>query len=224
MLEPCGCAIHNSTTDASFTAGWRWSRWSCICRRCTMVFVDYDDQQYVTDNPRVQAGLTWTGLVWAFGFHAANWHPLAWLSHMADCQLYGARAGGHHLTNVLLHVASTLLLFSVLSRMMGLCRNDPQQPGDSPLRKAGGPANATITATVPPADAMWRSAAVAALFAWHPLHVELPRESFPSSRVSKPPTGSRSGSSNAIRRRRGSGWIPPERSTWGPAWWCRISA
>jgi tetratricopeptide (TPR) repeat protein len=102
-------------------------------------FVEYDDQQYVTDNPRVQAGLSWTGLVWAFGFHAGNWHPLAWLSHMADCQFYGARAGGHHLTSILLHIASTLLLFSVLNRMT---------------------------------NAMWRSAAVAALFAWHPLHVE----------------------------------------------------
>ncbi len=102
-------------------------------------FVQYDDQQYVTDNPRVQAGLTWHGLVWAFGFHAGNWHPLTWLSHMLDCQLYGAWAGGHHLTNVLLHVASTLLLFSVLNRMT---------------------------------NAVWRSAAVAALFAWHPLHVE----------------------------------------------------
>ena len=102
-------------------------------------FVAYDDQQYVTDNPRVQAGLTWSGLIWAFGFHAGNWHPAAWLSHMLDCQLYGANAGGHHLTSVLLHVASTLLLFSVLNRMTG---------------------------------ARWRSAAVAALFAWHPLHVE----------------------------------------------------
>jgi tetratricopeptide (TPR) repeat protein len=102
-------------------------------------FVEYDDQQYVTDNPRVQAGLSWTGLVWAFGFHAGNWHPLAWLSHMVDCQFYGASAGGHHLTSILLHVASTLLLFSVLNRMT---------------------------------NAMWRSAAVAALFAWHPLHVE----------------------------------------------------
>ena len=102
-------------------------------------FVEYDDQQYVTDNPRVQAGLTWNGLVWAFGFHAGNWHPLAWLSHMLDCQIYAARAWGHHLTSVLLHVASTLLLFSVLNRMT---------------------------------NAMWRSAAVAALFAWHPLHVE----------------------------------------------------
>jgi len=52
-------------------------------------FVEYDDQQYVTENPRVQAGLTWTGFVWAFGFHAGNWHPLAWVSHMLDCQLYG---------------------------------------------------------------------------------------------------------------------------------------
>jgi tetratricopeptide (TPR) repeat protein len=102
-------------------------------------FVEYDDQQFVTDNPRVQAGLSWTGLVWAFGFHAGNWHPLAWLSHMLDCQLYGVWAGGHHLTSVLLHGASALLLFSVLNRMT---------------------------------NAMWRSAAVAALFAWHPLHVE----------------------------------------------------
>jgi len=76
-------------------------------------FVEYDDQQYVTDNPQVQAGLTWHGLIWAFGFHAGNWHPLAWLSHMLDCQLYGAQAGGHHLTSLLLHVAGTLLLFSV---------------------------------------------------------------------------------------------------------------
>jgi tetratricopeptide (TPR) repeat protein len=102
-------------------------------------FVEYDDQQYVTDNPRVQAGLTWNGLVWSFGFHAGNWHPLAWLSHMLDCQLFGARAWGHHLTSVLLHVATTLLLFAVLNRMT---------------------------------NALWRSAAVAALFAWHPLHVE----------------------------------------------------
>ncbi|MEJ0088382.1 MAG: hypothetical protein WDM80_01280 [Limisphaerales bacterium] len=57
-------------------------------------FVEYDDQQYVTDNPRVQAGLTWAGLIWAFGFHAGNWHPLAWLSHMLDCQIYGANAWG----------------------------------------------------------------------------------------------------------------------------------
>jgi tetratricopeptide (TPR) repeat protein len=113
-------------------------------------FVEYDDQQYVTDNPRVQAGLTWSGLVWAFGFHAGNWHPLAWLSHMLDCQLFGARAWGHHLTSILLHVATTLLLFVVLERMTSL-------RADASVRQS---------------NTMWRSAAVAALFAWHPLHVE----------------------------------------------------
>jgi len=102
-------------------------------------FVDYDDQQYVTDNLHVQAGLTWPGFLWAFGFHAGNWHPLAWLSHMLDCSLYGARAGGHHFTSLLFHTASTVLLFLVLNRMT---------------------------------KTLWRSAAVAALFAWHPLHVE----------------------------------------------------
>jgi tetratricopeptide (TPR) repeat protein len=102
-------------------------------------FLEYDDQQYVTDNAHVQAGLTWKGLLWAFGFYAGNWHPLAWLSHMLDCQLFAARAWGHHLTNVLLHTANTLLLFALVKRLT---------------------------------RCVWRSAAVAALFAWHPLHVE----------------------------------------------------
>ena len=102
-------------------------------------FIGYDDQQYVTENGRVQAGLTWHSVVWAFGGHAGNWHPLAWLSHMLDCQLYGLKAAGHHLTNLLLHVANTLLLFLVMNRMTG---------------------------------ALWRSAVVAALFGWHPQHVE----------------------------------------------------
>src|SRR3954447_8800547 len=82
-------------------------------------FVAYDDQQYVTENPQVQAGLTAKGLRWAFGYHASNWHPLTWLSHMADCQMYGLKPGGHHLTSVLLHAASTVLLFLLLNRMTG---------------------------------------------------------------------------------------------------------
>ncbi len=102
-------------------------------------FLDYDDQEYVAENPHVRAGLTWQGVVWTFGQHASNWHPLTWLSHMTDCQLYGLKPAGHHLTNVLLHVANTVLLFLVLNRMTGT---------------------------------KWRSAAVAALFGWHPLHVE----------------------------------------------------
>jgi hypothetical protein len=80
-------------------------------------FIEYDDQQYVTENLHVQAGLTWSGLLWVFGFHAGNWHPLAWLSHMLDCQLFGARAWGHHLTGVLLHVGTTILLFLALDRI-----------------------------------------------------------------------------------------------------------
>ena len=124
----------------------------CICLLLALVtvaaywevqhcdFLNYDDAIYVTDNPMVQPGLTWAGLKWAFQTgHAGNWHPLTWCSHMLDCQLYGARPAGHHLTNLLLHVANTLLLFLVLQRMTG---------------------------------ALWRSALVAALFAWHPLHVE----------------------------------------------------
>ena len=101
-------------------------------------FVEYDDQQYVTENPRVQAGLTWTGLVWAFGFHAGNWHPLAWLSHMLDCQLYGAWAGGHHLTSILLHVASAMLLFSVLNRMTSLRADARPASGCDVAQRGGG--------------------------------------------------------------------------------------
>jgi protein O-mannosyl-transferase len=102
-------------------------------------FLGYDDQQYVTENGHVRGGVTGPGLAWAFGYRAGNWHPLTWVSHMLDCQLYDLRPAGHHLTNVLLHVANTVLLFLILNRLTG---------------------------------AAWRSAAVAALFGWHPLHVE----------------------------------------------------
>ena len=145
-------------------------------------FVAYDDQQYVTDNPRVQAGLTWAGLVWAFGFHAGNWHPLAWLSHMLDCQLYGARAGGHHLTSVLLHVATTLLLFEVLMKLSRSEDGKGRVESDRHLTPALSPSLAssqrregekpTSILHSPSSRSLWCSAAAAALFAWHPLHVE----------------------------------------------------
>lgn len=81
-------------------------------------FVNLDDDLYVTANPHVQAGLTVDGIVWAFTTtHASNWHPLTWLSHMVDCHLFGLNPGAHHFTNVLLHVANTLLLFLVFHRM-----------------------------------------------------------------------------------------------------------
>ncbi|MBI5665726.1 MAG: hypothetical protein HZC49_11685, partial [Nitrospirae bacterium] len=84
-------------------------------------FLYYDDNMYVTENPPVQDGLSWKGVVWAFTAvgHAGNWHPLTWLSHMLDVQLFGLRPRGHHLVNMLFHVANTVLLFLVLMRMTG---------------------------------------------------------------------------------------------------------
>jgi tetratricopeptide (TPR) repeat protein len=83
-------------------------------------FVNLDDNHYVTENPAVLQGLTPQGVLWAFTtFHADFWHPLTWLSHMLDVELYGLRAGGHHLTNLLLHLANTVLLFLVLAAMTG---------------------------------------------------------------------------------------------------------
>ncbi len=88
----------------------------------------------------VQAGLTWDGFHWAFtSFHAANWHPLTWLSHMLDCELFGLNPGAQHFVNVLFHAANAALLFVLLLRLT---------------------------------NALWPAAFVAALFAWHPLHVE----------------------------------------------------
>jgi len=103
-------------------------------------FVNYDDDDYITNNPIVKKGPTWTGVQWAFTtWHASNWHPLTWLSHMTDCWLFGLNAGAHHFVNVLFHAANAALLFVLLRRLTG---------------------------------ALWPCAFIAALFAWHPLHVE----------------------------------------------------
>ena len=103
-------------------------------------FINFDDNAYVTDNPHVKAGLTWAGVKWAFtSGYAANWHPLTWISHMLDCQLFGVNAADHHMMNMFLHTANTVLLFILLTYLT---------------------------------SALGRSAFVAALFAWHPLHVE----------------------------------------------------
>jgi Tfp pilus assembly protein PilF len=104
-------------------------------------FVNFDDPDYVTRNVHVLQGLSWANLKWAFGTDnpAANWHPLTWISHMLDVQLYGTNAAGHHFTNVLLQTLDVIILFLLLERATS-----------HPLR----------------------SAAVAALFALHPLNVE----------------------------------------------------
>jgi tetratricopeptide (TPR) repeat protein len=83
-------------------------------------FVNYDDQEYVYENPMVAKGLTLKGAVWALTYgEIGHWHPLTWLSHMADCQAYGLWAGGHHLTNVALHAVAAVLLFLALREMTG---------------------------------------------------------------------------------------------------------
>jgi tetratricopeptide (TPR) repeat protein len=83
-------------------------------------FVIYDDDVYVTENTHVHKGVTFDSLTWAFtSSNATNWHPLTWISHMIDCQLYGLNSRGHHLTSLLFHVANTLLLLLILARMTG---------------------------------------------------------------------------------------------------------
>lgn len=83
-------------------------------------FVNYDDDNYVTRNPHVQEGLSGKTLLWALtSTEHDNWHPLTWYSHALDWQLYGQDAAGHHVTNLLLHVISVMLLFLLLRRATG---------------------------------------------------------------------------------------------------------
>ncbi|MGA2092463.1 MAG: glycosyltransferase family 39 protein [Sedimentisphaerales bacterium] len=125
-------------------------------------FVEYDDYKYITENPNVQTGLTQESINWAFtSFHASNWHPLTWLSHMLDYQLYGLKPMGHHITNLLLHIANTLLLFWLLQKMTGSTPST-SSPDDGIREQASSLQ----------AGAIWKSAFVAAAFALHPVHVE----------------------------------------------------
>jgi protein O-mannosyl-transferase len=83
-------------------------------------FINYDDDNYIWNNPMVIDGLTLKGIRWAFTtFHSASWHPLTWLSHMLDSQVFGLNAGGHLLVNALIHSANTFLLFLFLKRVTG---------------------------------------------------------------------------------------------------------
>jgi Flp pilus assembly protein TadD len=83
-------------------------------------FILYDDPVYVTQNPVVQRGLSREGMVWAFKTGlGGSWHPVTWLSHMLDVQLYGGKPLGHHLTNLALHAGNALLLFALLRRLTG---------------------------------------------------------------------------------------------------------
>jgi hypothetical protein len=81
-------------------------------------FITFDDDSYIYDNPNITSGLTVKNIVWAFtNIHANNYHPLTSISHMLDCQLFGLHTGGHHLINLVFHIANTALLFFVLYRM-----------------------------------------------------------------------------------------------------------
>jgi tetratricopeptide (TPR) repeat protein len=83
-------------------------------------FVNIDDDLYLTDYPQIQRGLSWDNALWAMtAMKAAFWHPLTWLSHMLDTQLFGLNPAGHHVTSLLLHIANVLLLFALLHRMTG---------------------------------------------------------------------------------------------------------
>ena len=83
-------------------------------------FLNYDDNEYVTEVSQVQRGLGWDGVVWAMTtMEAAFWQPLTWLSHIADYQLFGLNPAGHHLANLLFHLANVVPLFWVLHRMTG---------------------------------------------------------------------------------------------------------
>ena len=83
-------------------------------------FIRYDDRDYVTANPHVLKGLSWEGLKWAFTTgHGGSWHPLTWLSHMTDVQMFGVQPGWHHAVSLLFHIANAVLLFLVLRRMSG---------------------------------------------------------------------------------------------------------
>ncbi len=85
----------------------------------SFAFVNVDDPQYLTENYQVLRGFGTGGVRWALGFRAFNWHPLTWLSHMLDVELFGLDAGRHHLVNVFLHLANTLLLFQLFRAATG---------------------------------------------------------------------------------------------------------
>src|SRR5262249_22437489 len=85
-------------------------------------FIDLDDPAYVTQNDHVRTGLSWKNVQWALSStEAANWHPLTWLSHMLDCQIFGLTPAGHHAVNAMLHAVNATLLFILLQRATQLC-------------------------------------------------------------------------------------------------------
>ena len=115
-----GQRVKLRVTDLLVCLGLVAVTWAVFGQTLAHDFVNFDDHVYVYENPLVIRGLSTEGIIGAFTHtHARNWHPLTTVSHMLDCQLYGLNAGGHHLTNVILHTISVLLLFLVLKQMTG---------------------------------------------------------------------------------------------------------
>jgi len=104
--------------------------WICLCIALMTfavygqvrnhAFIDFDDYEYITENPHVRSGLSMDNVVWAFSsYHSNNWHPLTWISHMVDVQIFGLNPAGHHLINVFFHIVNTILLLLLLRRLTG---------------------------------------------------------------------------------------------------------
>ena len=93
----------------------------CVFNRASQnSFINFDDDGYITENPHLRAGLTWETVRWAFTTNAqSNWHPLTWLSHVVDYQLFHFNPAGHHYTSVLLHAVNAVLLFLLLQGATG---------------------------------------------------------------------------------------------------------
>jgi tetratricopeptide (TPR) repeat protein len=123
----CDCPAPKSFQDK---LKGKYTIWVCLILTCMIFFsymqvvkyefTNFDDDNYVYANPRVTSGLTAKNIVWAFSSaHCANWHPITWISHMLDVEIYGINAGGHHFTNLIFHVANTILLFVFLKGVTG---------------------------------------------------------------------------------------------------------
>ncbi len=97
------CALLSVATLAAY-----WPVTGCA-------FLNYDDNVFVTQNPRVSDGLSWASVVWAFRtVLGGNWQPVTWLSHLLDAQLFGLKPGWHHFTSLLIHTVNALLLYLLL--------------------------------------------------------------------------------------------------------------
>jgi protein O-mannosyl-transferase len=133
----------------------------------TFPFVNFDDPEYVYEVPEIVSGLSWHNLAWAFThWPSTNWFPLKNISHMIEFQVFGSNPGAFHLTNVVLHAATAVLLFLVLTQLT----NNSAVAALCERRPSG--ANARVSAVIDRRYSIWSAAFVAAIFAIHPLRAE----------------------------------------------------